>query len=40
MLRIAPFIVCWFIWVYFGDCGRKNEIGTRISWVEEKLRWH
>ena len=32
------FMLYCFIWVYFRDCRRTNELGTKISWLEEKLR--
>lgn len=34
------FMACCFIWAYFRDCRRTNELGIKISWLEEKLRWH
>ena len=27
-----------FIWAYCRDCRRTNELGTKVSWLEEKLR--
>ena len=32
------FMLCWFIWAYCRDCIRTNELGTKVSWLEEKLR--
>ena len=37
---IDLFMVCWFVWACYIDYRQKNEDGTRISWLREKMKWH